>query len=564
MQRAKRVADDDARVEPIVADEESRTRGAGPGLVLLLVVFLPVAVAVFSPGLSAPFISDDFLYIVNNLYVREFEPATIPALFDPTGDAIYISGGNYAPIHLLTHAAEWGVFGEAVRGYHLVNVTLHCLNAVLLAALMLTAGVPRSWSAVGAALFLVHPANVEAVVWISQLKSLLALCFALTALLLFRNRPLWAGLPFVLGLLSKASAAFALPFAAVMAWSWFRAGRDPRRHLLSLAFWAVALGLFAIPQLAATAAMGSAFVPEYPDLPSHIRTIFAIAARYFAMVFGYGTAAYHELEPSSIVDPWWWAGLCGGLLLSLRIVWTLRAGREEAAWWIAALAAFAPISQWLPFFFAMADRYLYFILPGLIGGALLFGVAVRESIRWDRLPVRIVAVLCVVVLGGLFATLSVVRSGMWNSDYRLLKDATRRYPNGGTASFTNALIAMKLGDSDEAIEKLREASGRNFYLVRSFEREPLLVPLFEDPRFEALMRDHARRRIELAETNGITSQNQVRGLARVYFLLGEHDRAIELLEASAREGGPLHGQVLYDLVHMRAERAELKRNPSVE
>ena len=117
MQRAKRVADDDARVEPIVADEESRTRGAGPGLVLLLVVFLPVAVAVFSPGLSAPFISDDFLYIVNNPYVREFEPATIPALFDPTGDAIYISGGNYAPIHLLTHAAEWRVFGEAVRAF---------------------------------------------------------------------------------------------------------------------------------------------------------------------------------------------------------------------------------------------------------------------------------------------------------------------------------------------------------------------------------------------------------------------------------------------------------------
>jgi predicted membrane-bound dolichyl-phosphate-mannose-protein mannosyltransferase len=79
----------------------------------------------------------------------------------------------------------------------------------------------------------VHPANVEAVVWISQLKSLLALCFALTALLLFRNRPIWAGLPFVLGLLSKASAAFALPFAAVMVWSWLRARRDTRRHVLS-------------------------------------------------------------------------------------------------------------------------------------------------------------------------------------------------------------------------------------------------------------------------------------------------------------------------------------------
>ena len=68
------------------------------------------------------------------------------------------------------------------------------------------------------ALFLLHPANVEASAWISQTKTTLALALSLGALLLFPSRPGLSLVTFTLGLLTKASAAFALPMAAVFVW----------------------------------------------------------------------------------------------------------------------------------------------------------------------------------------------------------------------------------------------------------------------------------------------------------------------------------------------------------
>ena len=57
-----------------------------------------------------------------------------------------------------------------------------------------------------------------------------------------------------------------------------------------------------------------------------------------------------------------------------RARWRTLARRElEAAFWVAAAASFAPVSQVFPFLNPVADRYLYCILPGLIGGALCWG-----------------------------------------------------------------------------------------------------------------------------------------------------------------------------------------------
>jgi hypothetical protein len=528
---------------------------------LLLMAFGLIAGVVFGPGLSGPLISDDVLYLERNPYVADFTPAMLPALFDPSGDAVYFAGGNYAPVHVLAHALERRIFRDDLRAYHLVNIAIHSSNAVLLALLLVSAGISRRWATIAAALFLVHPANVEAVVWISQLKSLLALGFALAALLVFRRFPLASTGFLVLGLLSKATAAFALPFALARLWSWHRAGRATRRQTVALGIWVVALAVFAVPQLAATSEMGSGFVPEYPDLAAQLRTIFAIGARYLAMAAtGYGTSAFHEPGIASEADPWWWAGLAAAALIAARSLWTLREGREEAAWWLGAIAAFAPISQWIPFYFGMADRYLYFILPGLIGAAALVAKPLARRLTAYRRPLGIAAVLCMALLGTRFVLLSMQRSELWTSETKLLLDASRRYPDGGTAHFTRALIAMRDGDPDEAMDQLHGATERGYHFIRSYQADALLAPLADDPRFVELIREIARRQIAEFEHREHTSQQLVIGLSQAYFLLGDLDHAIEILELSAREGGPLQDQVLHHLLMVRRERAERRRD----
>src|SRR5262249_21886234 len=152
---------------------------------------LAIAAVVYRPALGGPFVSDDLLYIVNNAGVRELDRAELPDLLDPFGAAA-LDAGNSAPLHLLPHAADWRVFAMDVQGYHAVNLVLHALCATLLLALLESQGIAPRLAVFAAVFFLLHPANVEAVAWISQLKSVLALALVLGALLEFERRPLLA------------------------------------------------------------------------------------------------------------------------------------------------------------------------------------------------------------------------------------------------------------------------------------------------------------------------------------------------------------------------------------
>jgi hypothetical protein len=172
-------------------------------------------------------------------------------------------------------------------------------------------GVRRSVASFAGAFFALHPANVEAVAWISQLKSVLALFFSLIALLRFRERPCASALIFGLGLLSKASAAFALPMLGALCWAWRGRGEVDKAHARGLMLWCLALLLFIPLQLATFTSVGGDYTEPYADVITMLRTMAAIGARYIALAFsGVGTSFFHEIEPvSSFADPWWIAAL---------------------------------------------------------------------------------------------------------------------------------------------------------------------------------------------------------------------------------------------------------------
>jgi len=148
--------------------EASAWPGSWP--VLLFLAFFALAYVTLQNGLHGPFVSDDGGYIVSNPYLRELSMENLVAFFDPTSPAQIHAVGNYAPVHLTLHALEYQIFADDVFGYHLVNLLFHALSAVLLVALLLRSGVPGIAALLGGALFTVHPANVQAVVWVSQLR----------------------------------------------------------------------------------------------------------------------------------------------------------------------------------------------------------------------------------------------------------------------------------------------------------------------------------------------------------------------------------------------------------
>ena len=149
------------------------TSKASPWAAATLVAMV---VAVYAPVWRAGFVIDD----VRNL------PAN-PALRSAEGlRRIWFAPGavqQYYPLVYTTYWLECRVWGFHPFGYHLVNVLLHAANAVLVWRLAARLGLPGSWLA--AALFAVHPVEVDTVAWISERKNLLSLFYALASLLAY-------------------------------------------------------------------------------------------------------------------------------------------------------------------------------------------------------------------------------------------------------------------------------------------------------------------------------------------------------------------------------------------
>jgi tetratricopeptide (TPR) repeat protein len=131
-------------------------------------------------------------------------------------------------------------------GYHLVNILLHALNAILLWQVLRRLEIQGAWWA--AAIFALHPVQVESVAWITERKNVLSGMFYLMAMLAwFRFRPLTASetagardwrsyllatLLFLCALLSK-TVTCSLP-AVIVLLTWWKRGRIGRRDILAL------------------------------------------------------------------------------------------------------------------------------------------------------------------------------------------------------------------------------------------------------------------------------------------------------------------------------------------
>jgi hypothetical protein len=150
---------------------------------LLVVVLLVAAVAVVYGRVAGfGFVDfDDPAYVFANPHVREgLSWRGIGWAFTTHQEA------NWTPLAWISHMAAAQAFGvERAAGHHLVNVALHAANAALLYVLLRVATGSAGRSACVAALFALHPLNVESVAWVSARKDVLAAFFGLGSLIAY-------------------------------------------------------------------------------------------------------------------------------------------------------------------------------------------------------------------------------------------------------------------------------------------------------------------------------------------------------------------------------------------
>ena len=115
---------------------------------------------------------DDPQYVVNNPWIRSFSLQNLQHIFT----APYFA--NYSPFHLLSYMLDYAFAGASPFVFHLSSNIWGGIVAgfVFLVALALTGN--RIVSVAASLLFIVHPAHVEAIAWVSSRKDLVATAFA--------------------------------------------------------------------------------------------------------------------------------------------------------------------------------------------------------------------------------------------------------------------------------------------------------------------------------------------------------------------------------------------------
>jgi protein O-mannosyl-transferase len=187
---------------------------------LILGLVLAVAtIVLYYPAIHHPFVNyDDDGYVTENAHVQAgLSWDTVTWAFTTYEQA------NWHPLTWLSHALDWQLYQLDPAGHHATNVLLQALNAVLLFWILMqaTGSVGRSFMV--AALFALHPINVESVLWVAERKNLLSMLFLLLALGAYRwyarePRPrsyVVVAILFVLGLMAKPQI-ITLPFVLLL------------------------------------------------------------------------------------------------------------------------------------------------------------------------------------------------------------------------------------------------------------------------------------------------------------------------------------------------------------
>jgi tetratricopeptide (TPR) repeat protein len=317
---------------------------------------------------------------------------------------IWFDLGATQQYYPLLHTAFWlehRVWGDAVVGYHLVNIALHALCACLVVMIAKRLSLTGAWLA--GFIFALHPVCVESVAWISEQKSTLSGVFYLAAALAYlhfdrtrRKSQYFVALGlFVLALMSKTVTS-TLPAALLVVFWWQRGRIDWKRDLPPLLPW------FAI---GASAGLFTAWVESTPRLIGAQGPQYALTLLQRLLLAGRVPWFYASkvLWPSNLMFTYphwkidsgeWWQYLfpLGLAALAVALVLLARKYRGPLAGFLFFAGTLFPVLGFLnvyPFRYSyVADHFQYLAILGIIVPAAS-GLTRAASFRTTRAaPVR--------------------------------------------------------------------------------------------------------------------------------------------------------------------------------
>ncbi len=158
----------------------------GLGLGKISVFLLCFGFLAYFNSIPHPFVHDDVVFIQNNPRIGEWE--NLSEIFlkpAPLTQKPLLANTYYRPLLEVLYKIEYMIFGLNPHGYHLLNVLLHIGNSILVYHLLVLISQKRALSFWTAFLFLIHPAQTEAVASIAGVSNLLFSLFCLASFIFY-------------------------------------------------------------------------------------------------------------------------------------------------------------------------------------------------------------------------------------------------------------------------------------------------------------------------------------------------------------------------------------------
>jgi hypothetical protein len=420
---------------------------------------------VFWPVLQCGFVDyDDDQYVTANAQVqRGLTGSSVAWAFGADG----LVAANWHPVTVLSHMLDVDVHGLDPAGHHQTSLVFHVLNVVLLFLLLrrLTGSV---WApALVAALFALHPLNVQSVAWISERKNVLSTSFWLLATGAYVTyarqggalRMVAVGVLLALGLMAK-SMLVTLPFTLLLLDVW------PLRRLESLGWRRLViekLPLFAVVVVASVVTLnvqerGDAMVAAI-DLPYRLANAAAAPLDYVGkLLWPYRLSIFYP-HPGRLMTGGQMAFAGVSVLAVLVATVAVWRARSRAPWalfgWLWFLGTLVPVlgivqvgDQ------ALADRYLYVPALGLF---VLAAWGVGSWARRFARPQVVCAALAVVVLSACVVRTR-VELGAWRDSESLFRHALEEREANYLAHNNLGKVLYDQGHREQAFQHVYRAA----------------------------------------------------------------------------------------------------------
>lgn len=438
-------------------------------------VLVAAGIAVYRNSLHLPFFWDDLPAVVNNPTIRSLWPLSGP-LAPPLETPM--AGRPVVNLSLAVNYA-WG--GLNVESYHWWNVSVHVLCALLLYSIARHTftgqrlgplfGHGANAAALTAALiWMLHPLQTEAVVYVTQrTESMMALFFLLTLYAAIRARQTtrparWEAVAVVacgVGMASKASMVGTpiVVFLYDRAFEFATVGEAFRKRWrlysgLAATWLALALLIWSAPRSTVGSTDAVSWQVYLLNQAEIIGRYLRLAVWPRGLVLDYGLP-----RPLAVSDVWLQALVLATLAIATAVAWRRWPGVGFAG--TAFFAMLAPTSSVIPITSEVgAERRMYAPMMALVALAVAIGWILLDRLRRRRptawpalnLAATIVVASLVLALGGA----TIARNRMYANPIVLWRDSVDQWPNG-RARLSLAAALIDAGRPAEAVPELRLA-----------------------------------------------------------------------------------------------------------